>query len=45
MLDPIIRIVDDEKEVRDSRSFLLRLNGWNTVCYEDGFAHAETNRP
>ncbi|WP_301001586.1 response regulator transcription factor [uncultured Parasutterella sp.] len=48
MLDPIIRIVDDEKEVRDSRSFLLRLNGWNTVYYEDGLEfleHDDFERP
>lgn len=48
MLEPVIRIVDDEKEVRDSRSFLLRLNGWNTVCYEDGLEfleHDDFERP
>ena len=35
MLDPVVRVVDDE-DVRNSRKFLLTLAGFEVVCYESG---------
>ncbi len=36
MLDPVVRVVDDEESVRNSRKFLLTLAGFEVVCYESG---------
>lgn len=36
MLKPIVRVVDDEESVRNSRKFLLTLAGFEVVCYESG---------
>jgi len=36
VLDPVVRVVDDEESVRNSRKFLLTLAGFEVVCYESG---------
>lgn len=36
MLNPVVRVVDDEESVRNSGKFLLSLAGFEVVCYESG---------
>lgn len=47
-LSPFVRLVDDDEMVLRSESFLLRMDGWQTVEYssaEDFLAYDDTQRP
>ena len=35
--EPLIRVVDDEEEVRDSLKFMLECEGWLVSAYASGF--------
>ena len=35
-LNPLVRVVDDEESVRDSRRFVLTLAGFEVACYSNG---------
>lgn len=35
-LNPLVRVVDDEESVRDSRRFILTLAGYEVACYSNG---------
>ncbi len=46
--NPLIRIVDDEAEVRDSLKLMLECEGWEVKAYEGGRAFIqdfERHRP
>ena len=47
-LNPLVRVVDDEESVRDSRRFVLTLAGFEVACYSNGddfLARADCRRP
>lgn len=45
ILEPIVRVVDDDARVRESEAFILRLDGWRVLEYESAMDFLRDDDP